>query len=293
MTSKLGNFETDLDENGEWHQNVLKRVIESKFFPVLSLVTRHERLTPLDPDLVFENEFGSVLIFNPVRNISPNVLGAELDAALSDARSNKCDQGLDVDNSSESLKSILLKVAKIIFDSGLQLDVSEIGATFDQLRRYLARIMKDQNHSCRVSKHNWNSTFFAFVRSDLVEELAIALYVETENSPNVDCEKECLEDFCIDVASRLNLADLQVARRTSILEEGSGLGNKSECFLTRNVRHDCWLLIRQIVVGKFATEPIVPGNVNERLNWGRSKMKLVGPRFSPLVRIFFSKTVNA
>jgi hypothetical protein len=68
----------------------------------------------------------------------------------------------------------------------------------DQLRRHLTRIVKDQNHSRRVSEHN--RTFFAFVWSDLVEELSTALSVKTENSPNVNCEEECLEVFCVNVA---------------------------------------------------------------------------------------------
>ncbi len=106
------------------------------------------------------------------------------------------------------MKSIFLKMAKII----LELDVPEVGATFDQLSRNLTRIVKDQNHSCRVSDHDRDSAFFALVWSDLLEELAVALSVKTENSSDVNCEKKCFEHFRIDVASRLDLADLQVAR---------------------------------------------------------------------------------
>jgi hypothetical protein len=103
-----------------------------------------------------------------------------------------------ITTTTENLKSVFLKVAKIISNAGLQLDVLEVGAKFDQLRRHLTRIVKDQNHSRRVSEHN--RTFFAFVWSNLVEELSTALSVKTENSPNVNCEEECLEVFCVNVA---------------------------------------------------------------------------------------------
>jgi hypothetical protein len=163
LTSELGNFEANLDQDGERCEHILKRVIERQPFEVLSLVARIEWLAPFDPDFVLVDLLGSVLVLDPVLVISSDVLGAELDAALSDGRSNKCDESLDVDNSQENSKTIFLKVVNIIFDTRLQLDVTKICATFNQLDRCLTRIVKNQDHSSRVSEHYRDATFLAFV----------------------------------------------------------------------------------------------------------------------------------
>jgi hypothetical protein len=38
LTSKLGDFESDLNQDGEWSQNVLAGVVERKTLPVLTFV---------------------------------------------------------------------------------------------------------------------------------------------------------------------------------------------------------------------------------------------------------------
>ena len=201
LTSELGNFEADFDQDGERCEHILKRVIERQLFEVLSLVARIERLAPFDPDFVLVDLLGSVLVLDPVLIISPDVLSAELDAALSNGRSNKRDESLDVNNSPENSKTIFLKIVNVIFDTGLQLDVPKICATFNQFDRCLTRIVKDQNHSSRVSEHYRDAAFFAFVGPGVVEELAVALGVEAENSPSVDSEEKCLEHFRVDVST--------------------------------------------------------------------------------------------
>ena len=61
-----------------------------------------------------------------------------------------------------------------MFSSRLKLNITKIGAAVLELLRGLTRVMKDQNLSGRIAKHDWDSSWIAFLRLDLVEHLAVA-----------------------------------------------------------------------------------------------------------------------
>jgi hypothetical protein len=60
------------------------------------------------------------------------------------------------------------------------------------------------------------------------------------------------------------------------------------------VNHLLWLITSQVVLGEFSAETIIPGDLDERLNRGRSENTFEGPSLSrATVGIFFDQTVNA
>jgi hypothetical protein len=93
---------------------------------------------------------------------------------------------LNVDDSSKIRKTIFLEMSKVIFSSRLKLDITKIGAAILELLGGLTRVMKDQNLSSRIAKNDWDSSWVALVRLDLVEHLAVAFGVEAQDSPLID-----------------------------------------------------------------------------------------------------------
>ncbi len=65
-----------------------------------------------------------------------------------------------------------------MFGSRLKLDIPKIGAAVLELLRGLTRVMKDQNLSGRVAKHDRDAPWVALVWLGLVEHRAVALCVK-------------------------------------------------------------------------------------------------------------------
>ncbi len=164
-------------------------MVERLLIPVFALVEGVELVRPLDPDLVLVrnvNLFVTGLVLVSFRIVAPNILSAKLDAGLLGGRSDEGDQGLNVDDSSKIRKTISLEMSKVMFSSRLKLDIAKVGATVSKFLRSLTRVMEDQNLSGGIAEGNRDPTFLAFVWLDLVEHLAVALGVETQDSPIVD-----------------------------------------------------------------------------------------------------------
>ncbi len=165
-------------------------MLERQILPVFTFVERIEFRRPLDPDLVLVREFdppvtSSVLV--SLRVIAPNILSTKLDAGLYCGWPDECDQSLNIDDSSKiRKKSISLQVSEVVFGSRLKLDITEIGAAISKLLRGFARIVEHQSLSGRVTKDDRDLSWLAFVWLDLVEHLAIAFSVKTQDSPIID-----------------------------------------------------------------------------------------------------------
>ncbi len=69
-------------------------------------------------------------------------------------------------------------MSKVMFSSLLKLNIPKIGATVLELLGGLTRVMEDQDLSGWVAKHDWDSSWVALVRLDLVKHRAIALGVK-------------------------------------------------------------------------------------------------------------------
>ena len=69
-------------------------------------------------------------------------------------------------------------MSKVMFSSRLKLDITKIGAAVLELLRGLTRVMEDQNLSGRIDKHDWDSSWIAFVWFDFVKQCAVALGVK-------------------------------------------------------------------------------------------------------------------
>jgi hypothetical protein len=95
-------------------------VVERLFFPVFALVEGIELVRPLDPDLVLfgnVNLFVTLLVIISFGVVTPNILSAKLDSRLLGGRSDKSDQGLNVNDSSKVRKSVSLQVSEFVFGS--------------------------------------------------------------------------------------------------------------------------------------------------------------------------------
>ncbi len=77
-------------------------------------------------------------------------------------------------------------MGKVMFGSRLKLDITKVSAAIPEFLRSFARVVEDQNLSGRIAEDDRDSSWLAFVRFDLVKHLAIALGVETQNSPIVN-----------------------------------------------------------------------------------------------------------
>ncbi len=189
LTSNLGDLKGDLNQDGKWSQNVLTRVVERVLFPILALVIPVEPGRPFDPDLIFlrnVNLYVTSLILVLFGVVAPDILSTKLDAGLFCGWTNESDQGLNVDDFSKIRKAILFEMSKVMFGSGLELNITKIGASISKFLRGFARVVENQNLSSRIAKHDWDLAFLAFVGLDLVEHLAVTFGVETQNSPIVN-----------------------------------------------------------------------------------------------------------
>ena len=120
LTSKPGDLQSDLDQDGKWSQNVLTGVVERLLFPILTLVKGVELVRPLDPDLVLVGNVGlfvTGLILVPFCVVAPDILGAKLDAGLLGGWTDESDQSLDIDDSTKIRKTIFLQVSEVVFGS--------------------------------------------------------------------------------------------------------------------------------------------------------------------------------
>jgi hypothetical protein len=164
-------------------------MLERLIYPVFTFVERIEFCHPFDLDLVLlrnVNPLITSLLFVSFRVIAPDILSTKLNARLKCGWPDKRDQRLNVDDSSKVRKSVSFEVSKFVFGSGLKFDITEIRAGVSKLLRSVARIMKDQSLSSRVTEDNRNPSFLAFVRLNLVKHLAITFRIETQDSPIVD-----------------------------------------------------------------------------------------------------------
>jgi hypothetical protein len=142
-------------------------VSQALLFHVLSDVVAVEFGDPLDSEL-----------FGRFRCGSPDESGTLFNAGLVRGRIAKSHKCLNVDDASER-ETEGFKQLDVVFDAGLKLDISEIGANVFDLLRDHASIVKDENESVWIAKHNWDSAFLTFVRRNVELELAVALGVET------------------------------------------------------------------------------------------------------------------
>ena len=126
------------------------------------------------------------MVFAVFSVVAPNVLGAELDAGLLGGWTDESDQSLNVDNSPKIRKTIFLEMSKVMFSSRLKLNIPKIGATVLELLGGLTRVMKDQNLSGWVAKHDRDPSWVALVRLDLIEHRAVAFRIEAQDSPLVN-----------------------------------------------------------------------------------------------------------
>jgi hypothetical protein len=178
LTSDLGNLKRDLDQDGKRSQDVLTGVVEGKLFPILTLVEGIEFGRPFDPNLVLlgnVNPYVVGLILVSFGVVAPNILRAELNAGLNGGRPDERDQRLDIDDSSKVQKPISFEMSKVVFGSGLKLDVAKISAAVSKLLGGLTRVMENQNLSGRIAKHDWDSSWIAFVGLDLVKQRAVGV----------------------------------------------------------------------------------------------------------------------
>ncbi len=70
------------------------------------------------------------------------------------------------------------------------------------------------------------------------------------------------------------------ANEAAATVERSGLGNEFERVRPREMNHLLWLVTRQVVLGEFSAETIIPGNFDKGLNRGRSENTSEGPLLS-------------
>jgi hypothetical protein len=60
------------------------------------------------------------------------------------------------------------------------------------------------------------------------------------------------------------------------------------------MNHLLWLITCQVVFGELSAETIIPGNFDERLNWGWSENTFEGPSLSRTsIGIFLDQAVDA
>ncbi len=145
-------------------------MVERKTFPVLTFVEGFKPGRPLDPNLALPGNVNldvvsCVLVALLV--VAPDILSTKLNSGLFGGRSDKCDQCLNVDDSSKIRKSIFLEMSKVMFSSRLKLDITKIGAAVLELLRGLTKIVEDQNLSGRIAKHNWDFPGLPFFGSTL------------------------------------------------------------------------------------------------------------------------------
>ncbi len=93
--------------------------------------------------------------------------------------------------------------------------------------------------------------------------------------------------------ARLELAGVAISTRICVIVERSGLGDEFERVRPREMNHLFWLIACQVVFGELSAETIIPGNFDERLNWGWSENTFEGPMLSrTTVGIFFDQAVD-
>lgn len=254
VTAKVGNLQTDFDQDGERGQHILNRMFEREVFHILAEIAGIEEASPLDAE-----HFRQIIL------VFPNVLRAEINSAFFCVRSNKGDEGLDINYISEESKSVVFEHFQVVFNSGLKLDVTEVSADLDKPERNLASIVKDQNLTCGVAKHHWGAPELALVWLDVVtQQLLIRFGVKAQDVPSIDSDQELLEKFRTDDFIGAKLMNIrEIIFFLEIDKEGSLSRDEVQSFWLQDLGHHCRLKIRQIVFGVLAAKLIIPLDVNE------------------------------
>ena len=93
--------------------------------------------------------------------------------------------------------------------------------------------------------------------------------------------------------ARLDLTGVAISTRVCVIVERARFGDELESVRPREMNHLSWLITCQVVFGELSAETIIPGNFDERLNWGWSENTFEGPMLSRTTIIFLDQAVNA